>query len=191
MAKTKAKPKAKAKPRAKSKQSDAAKGKKKPATSAELAALALAGDVEGLVVAIQPFAGDDGLNDALMYKWLEVASDFGPTAKHRKAADDLSSYLMQSSMLRYDDDQMATGEAHFELGVAYLTAGDGLPRDLTRAADQLEMAKERSYPWSIQGAEKLLAKTRKSLDSEARAAFDRVYDGTRPAPSNGDDDDDE
>ena len=157
-----------------------AKPKGKPLTSAQLAALALAGDVEGLVVAIRPYERDDGINDMLMYKWLEVAADHGPTAKHRKAAESLSSDLLESSSLRYDDDQIATGDAHFELGVAYLTGADGLPRDLTRAADQLEMAKERYFPWSIQGADKLLAKTRKNLPSDARAAFDRIYDGKRP-----------
>ncbi len=162
----------------------------KPLTSAQLAALALAGDVEALVVAIRPFTDEDGVNDALMYKWLEVAADHGPTAKQRKAAESLSSDLLESSSLRYDDDQMATGEAHFELGVAYLTGADGLPRDLTRAAEHLAMAKERYFPWSIQGADKLLAKSRKNLPSDARAAFDRIYDGTRPEAAqdgNGDD----
>ena len=164
------------------------KGKAKKLTSAQLAALAIKGDVESLVVAIQPFT--DGAADDEMYKWLEVAASHGPTAKHRKAAEELSSDLLESSSLRYDDDQLATGTAHFELGVAYLTGADGLPRDLTRAADQLAMAKQRYYPWSLQGAEKLLTKTRKPLASDARAVFDRIYDGTKPSPSDDGGDDD-
>ncbi len=195
----KAKKASKSKPKPKSKKptgtdvmrgfEKAATTKHKPTSPAALAKLALAGDVEGLVVAIQPFTRDDSEADVLMYKWLEVASDFGPTAKHRKAADDLCSDLLESSSLRYDDDQIATGEAHFELGVAYLSGVDGLPRDLTRAAEQLEMAKERYYPWSIQGADKLLAKARKNLPSDARAAFDRIYDGTKPELGGGDGED--
>ena len=192
---TKKKSPAKAKPKARAKGTDvdrafAKLGKTKPKqlTPAQLAALALKGDVEALVLAIQPFS-DDGSSDDEMYKWLEVAASHGPTAKHRKAAESLSSDLLESSSLRYDDDQMATGGAHFELGVAYLTGADGLPRDLTRAAEQLAMAKERYYPWSLQGAEKLLTRTRKPLAADARAVFDRIYDGTKPAPAEDSDDD--
>lgn len=193
--KTKAKTKPKAKAKAKARGTDvdrafAKLGKTKPKqlTSAQLAALALKGDVEALVLAIQPF-GEEGDSDDEMYKWLEVAASHGPTAKHRKAAESLSADLLESSSLRYDDDQMATGGAHFELGVAYLTGADGLPRDLTRAAEQLAMAKERYYPWSIQGADKLLKKTSKALPADARAAFDRIYDGTKPELSDDGDDD--
>jgi hypothetical protein len=190
----KAKAKAKAKPKAKAKGTDvdrafAKLGKTKPKqlTPAQLAALALKGDVEALVLAIQPLTDDDVAVE--MYKWLEVAASHGPTAKHRKAAEALSSDLLEASSLRYDDDSIATGGAHFELGVAYLTGADGLPRDLTRAAEQLAMAKERYYPWSLQGAEKLLTKTRKPLAADARAVFDRIYDGTKPAPAEDSDDD--
>ena len=74
------------------------------------------------------------------------------------------------------------------LGVAYLTATEHLPRDLERASGQLAMARERFYPWTIQGAMKLIAKTSKALDPEARATFDAIYDGTKPS-SEGEDDD--
>ncbi len=192
MAKTKPKKKLAKKPKAKGTDLDRAfakvgKSKAKKLTSAQLAALALKGDVEALVVAIQPFT--DGASDDEMYKWLEVAASHGPTAKHRKAAESLSSDLRESSSLRYDDDQLATGGAHFELGVAYLTGADGLPRDLTRAAEQLTMAKKRHYPWSLQGAEKLLTETRKPLATDGRAVFDRIYDGTKPSPADDSDDD--
>ncbi len=164
------------------------KAKSKTLTSAQLAALALKGDLEALVLAIQPFK-EDGDSDDEMYKWLEVAASHGPTAKHRKAAESLSADLLECSSLRYDDDQLTTGGVHFELGVAYLTGAEGLPRDLTRGAEQLAMAKERYYPWSIQGGDKLLKQTSKALPADARAVFDRIYDGSKPEPSDDGDDD--
>lgn len=79
---------------------------------------------------------------------------------------------MQLSSLRYDDDQALTGEAHFELGVAYATASEGLPRDLARARAHFEQAHERHYPGA---GSKLIASTAKRLDAATRAVFDAVF----------------
>jgi len=175
--KAKAKPNAKAKPKAKSK-----KTSNKEPTKNELAALAMAGDLEALDEIFDAAYGgdeddDDGYDAAPeLYKWLLVAADLAPTAKQRKAADEGSRDLCESTSLRYDDDQILTGNAHWDVAIAYLTGADGLPRDLSRARSQLAEAKERNYPYVINGAVKILAATRKALDPEALAVFDTVFD---------------
>jgi hypothetical protein len=149
-------------------------------TSAELAPLALAGDVDAILELFDDAGeGDADEADVLLYFWLEVASDFGKSRAARKAERALED-LLESSSLRHDDGQEVTGNVHWDLGLAYLTASDHLPRDDKRALNQLKMARERNFPWTTQGAEKLIKTTRKALDPAARLVFDKVYDGTKP-----------
>jgi len=149
-------------------------------TSEQLARMAIAGDVEGLFGLMDGEAEND--RDGLVYKWLVVASDFG-----HDNADEYIDGLLEASSLRYDDDQFETGNAHWELAQAYLTATEGLPRDLERGRTHLEEAKTRHYPMSVQGSDKMIADARAPLPADARAVFDAVYDGSPPGA---DDDDD-
>jgi hypothetical protein len=172
----KAKPAAKKqpakKPTAKTKQ--AARPASKPATkqpeatAPHLAALAMRGDINVL------FGLMDGVveseRDALAYKWLSVASDFG-----HSDADDMMDDMQETSSLRYDDDQLETGNAHWELGLAYLTGTEGLPRDLEKARSQLQNARERNYPMSVQESDQMMTQARARLAPDALVIFDGVY----------------
>ena len=115
-------------------------------------------------------AADSGEADALAFKWLTVALDFGHTA-----AEDMIADLFESTSLRYDDDQFVAGETHLELGVAYLRGSDGLAKDLIKARAHLEQADECGYPASIEGGETVLAEYRGSLSGDALAVFDEIY----------------
>jgi TPR repeat protein len=140
-------------------------------TSEQLAQLAKAGDLQLLFGLMDGSA--DSNRDVLAYKWLAVASDFG-----HEEADDMIGDLLEASSLRYDDDQFETGNAHWELGLAYLTGTEGLPKDLEKARAHLADAKERQYPMSVQESETMLVQARARLEPEALAVFDLVYDGS-------------
>jgi hypothetical protein len=133
-----------------------------------LAKLARDGDLQALFALCDGRAESD--RDRLAYKWLCVAADFG-----HDDADNLIGDLMEATSLRYDDDQFATGNAHLELGVAYLTARDGLPRDLARGKEHLAEALQRHYPASVSGGDQILTELRGQLDAEAAAVFDAVF----------------
>jgi len=74
-------------------------------------------------------------NDRTAYKWLAAASDFG-----HDEAENMIGDVMEVSSLRYDDDAYETAAAHWELAVAYLEGGEGLPFDLALARKHLEEA---------------------------------------------------
>ena len=135
-----------------------------------LAELAIAGNTNMLLGLMNHVPEDD--RDATAYKWLAVASDFG-----HEDADELIGDLLEGTSLRFDDDQFVTGHAHWELGLAYLTATDGLPRDLDKARGQLVSALERGYPMSVQESDTMLAHARARLAPDSLAVFDAVYDG--------------
>ena len=167
----------------------AAKPKVVAAEPAQFAELAMAGKTRELLNLLVHVPEDD--RDETAYKWLVVASDFG-----HEDADDVIGDLLEGSSLRYDDDQFVTGNAHWELGLAYLTAGEHLPRDLEKARTQLVSALERGYPMSVQESDAMLAQARTRLAPDALAIFDAVYDGSsRPrlddrADEGADEDDD-
>jgi hypothetical protein len=144
--------------------------KQQKASPEHLAALAMRGDINVLFGLMDGVAESE--RDALAYKWLSVASDFGHTD-----ADDMMDDLQEASSLRYDDDQLETGNAHWELGLAYLTGTDGLPRDLDKARSQLASARERNYPMSVQESDQMMTKARARLAPDALTVFDGVYAG--------------
>ncbi|HEY1812161.1 MAG TPA: hypothetical protein VGG74_07370 [Kofleriaceae bacterium] len=134
----------------------AMKAPKAPATgpSAEIAKAAMAGDLAVLAGLVD---GDSRQS----YKWFAVASDFGHADADERLAE-----------LRAQEDAPDAGEAHFELGVGYLTGSDNLPVDHDKARAQLANAKEHGYtddPSALQ-------RVRGRLDNDARAVFDAVFD---------------
>lgn len=134
----------------------ATKAPKAPATgpSAEIAKAAMAGDLAVLAGLVD---GDSRQS----YKWFAVASDFGHADADERLAE-----------LRAQEDAPDAGEAHFELGVGYLTGSDNLPVDHDKARAQLANAKEHGYtddPSALQ-------RVRGRLDNDARAVFDAVFD---------------
>ena len=114
---------------------------------------------------------EDG--DALAYKWLCIAIDFG-----RPEAEDMLETLLETSDLRYDDDQFITGSVHLELGMAYLLGGDGLAKDMDKARAHLQEADDRGYPASLEDGTELLIELRTPLTGPARAVFDEIYPPT-------------
>lgn len=121
--------------------------------------MALAGDVEPLVALAEEDSG-------LAYKWLCLAADQGS-----EEAAGLVEDLLEASDLRYDDDGFITGQAHFELGLAYLTGADGVPVDAGRAEEYLRNAA--GYPHGLEGGDEILASAREPLDPAQREIFDR------------------
>jgi hypothetical protein len=154
-------------------------------TAEQLAPLALAGDVDGIDKLLDDGAYAEAYGDydlaSLFYKWLLVAADFAKTARKREAAEDASNNLWHNSALHHDDNYFAAAEAHWEIGIAYLKATEGLPRNLERARRELAQAKLQKWPYAMSDAREVLAAARKDLDPEALAVFDRVYKrrGTR------------
>ncbi len=130
------------------------------------AKLAKAGDLDALV----DLADGEGEGDIAAYTWLTVAADFG----HDEAEDRIEA-LLESSSLQNDDDQLAVGNVHLELGFAYLTGTEGLPRDLARGQQHLEQAMEHGYPESANGAGEILRDMREKLSGEALDVFEAVY----------------
>src|SRR6478609_6241780 len=97
----------------------------------KLLAWAKKGDVDALLELCDVAQGGeddeeagDGEGDQLAYKWLLVAEDFGHE-KAGKAADD----MLEWSSFRYDDGALLRGLIALELGQAYLSGADGLPKD--------------------------------------------------------------
>ncbi|MFC4040463.1 hypothetical protein ACFO1B_18680 [Dactylosporangium siamense] len=135
-------------------------------TAQQLLTLARAGDLEPIL----HLCDLDGHGDLLAYKWLTVAADFG-----HDDADDLIDDVLQVTSLRYDDDSSLTGEVHFELGVAYLTGGDGLPVDPELARRHLTAAADARYPAGIQGGDELVEAARAALTGGDRPLFDAIY----------------
>jgi hypothetical protein len=117
--------------------------------------------------------------DELAYKLLNVAADFG----HTEAADWMDD-LLGGSSLRYDDDRFMQGNAHFELGLAYLRGADGLPSDVGKGRAHLEKAHACHWPWHVQEGETLLEEARALLAAPQLAVFNEVY-GSR-CPCGGD-----
>jgi hypothetical protein len=122
---------------------------------------ARAGDLDGLMALLD--LADPGM---LAYKWLQVASDFG-----HDEADDLIDAVLES-LLHTDDDDFVTGQAHFELGVAYLTGGHGLPVDHSRGREHLTEMVRRRYPDHVEGGDAMLAEARSKMAPEAQRVFD-------------------
>jgi hypothetical protein len=178
------KSKAKKKPTKKTKKSPTKPAKKsgKPATDTALLALAKAGDFDGIFRGVEPL--DEEERDDAAYKWLAIASDFG-----HAEADEYIDGMLEGSSLRYDDDQMVVGGIHFELGASYLTGTDGLDRDVEKARAHLTMARERHYPWTVQGSKKMIADLAKSAGAD-RALVDELFaaEPERSSSDNGDDD---
>jgi hypothetical protein len=135
-----------------------------------LSGLARDGDLDGIL----ELAGADpaGDPDIVAYHWLTVASDFG-----HEEADDLIDDLLESSSLRYDDDNAVTGHVHFELAVAYLTGTDGLPVDHDLGRRHVAEMRELNFPATIQEGDTLVADARAAMDPKARAAWDEAIAG--------------
>jgi hypothetical protein len=119
----------------------------------ELAKAAISGDLDVLAGLIE------GPHET--YKWFSVASDFG----HADADEMLAS-------LRDGGEDVNAAQAHFELGVGYLTGSDGLPVDHDKGRAQLANAREHGFS----GDASLLQRVRGRLDGDALAVFDAVYD---------------
>lgn len=109
-------------------------------------------------------------NDLEAYKWLAVADDFG----HRKARA-LMEELQEVSSLRNDDDQLAVSTVHHELGMAYLTASEGLAQDFAKAQKHFRLASR-----GIRHVQINLEADRARLSGKALQIFSKFYP---PAPS--------
>lgn len=122
-------------------------------TGHELAKAAINGDLDVLAGLIE------GPHET--YKWFAVASDFG----HADADEMLAS-------LREGGENVKAAEAHFALGVGYLTGSDGLPIDHDKGRAQLASAREHGFAADAS----TLQRVRGRLNSDALAVFDAVYD---------------
>jgi hypothetical protein len=125
-----------------------------PAPSEDPVRDAIAGNVDALFAMMDLDSSSDA--DRQAYKWLCVASDFG----HREA-DLRVSDVLEVSSLRYDDDGYEQASAHFELGLAYLEGGEGLPEDLRLARRHLAEA------FDAHTIEQIMAGTARSYDMDA------------------------
>lgn len=146
------------KPAAKKPAKKPAPAKRAPAAKAgptahELAKAAINGDLDVLAGLVA------GPHET--YKWFAVASDFG----HADADEMIAS-------LREGGEDIDAGEAHFALGVGYLTGSDGLPVDPDKGRAQLANAKEHGFT----GDASTLQRARGRLNGSALAVFDAVYD---------------
>ena len=128
-----------------------------PATHADLARK---GDLDAIMSLSNNSPG--GWEDAQAYKWLVAAEDFGHKGATAKIAD-----LLEISSLRYDDGNMLTGHMHYELALAYLTGGDGLPLDLAKARKNLALSLD-----GIQNIDLDFASDRQKLGGDALRVFD-------------------
>ena len=139
--------------------------------SEHLVKLAQAGDLDALLARMDDVPEED--RDEAAYKWLNVAVDFGHGEADERIAD-----LMEGSSLRFDDDQFLTGNAHWELGLAYATGGESLPKDVGKATTHFEAAHDCGYPMSIETGDEMIADARKQLTGDARKAFAAIYPET-------------
>lgn len=104
-------------------------------------------------------------NDALAYKWLEAAADYG----HFRA-EVLVKHLRDNSSLRYDDDELVVGWMHHELGLAYLSGCDGLPEHPQFARRHLALGRD-----GVLGTQHDLDDDRRNLSAAARKVFDEIH----------------
>ncbi|MGX2998797.1 hypothetical protein JNUCC64_31775 [Streptomyces sp. JNUCC 64] len=109
--------------------------------------------------------------EALGYRLLLVAADSG----NAEAGELVEGVLANSPLFRHDDDRSARGDAHFELGLAYLRGSDGLPVDPGRGVTHLETARACRWPGSGPEGEALFAAARALLTAPQLTLFDRVY----------------
>jgi len=122
---------------------------------------------DGNIAAIMAFSDKDpkGEGDAKAYKWLVVTRDYG-----YRRADSAIADLLAISSLRYDDGDLVVGQIHYELGLAYLTGSDGLPKDFRKAQENLRA----SLP-SIYDVTNEIEADREHLTGEARSIFNSVF----------------
>jgi hypothetical protein len=122
---------------------------------------------DGNIAAIMAFSDQNpkGEGDAKAYKWLVVARDYG-----YRRADTAMADLLEISSLRYDDDSLVVSQIHYELGLAYLTGSDGLPKDFKKAQRNLRASLPGIYDVTVD-----IASDREQLAGEARAVFDSVF----------------
>jgi hypothetical protein len=128
------------------------------------------GDVDSLLGLCSAPGGDDDdegdvdtEGDETAYKWLLVAGDFG----HKKAASAAGDMLEWSS-LRYDDGALLQGLIHLELGQAYLSGADGLPKDEKKARSHLAFAKKLEVQTTTDAAKGFPAFRKKVGDANAK-----------------------
>lgn len=132
----------------------------------QIATAARTGDLDVLMELVSQHPSEDAA--FLLYKWLNVASDFG-----HDEADELIDSLLESE-LHADDDQFVSGHAHLELATAYLTGGDELEVDFDRGRTHVHEMRARSYPDGVQDGFRLLDDARAGMSPPARAVFDRA-----------------
>jgi hypothetical protein len=144
----------------------------------QIATAARTGDLDVLMELVSQHPSED--EAFLLYKWLNVASDFG-----HDEADELVESLLNSE-LHAADDQFVSGQAHLELATAYLTGRDHLEIDFDRGRTHVHEMRARSYPDGVQDAAQLLDNARAGMSPGARAVFDRAL--TEPLIFDEDDD---
>jgi hypothetical protein len=142
----------------------------------KLLAWAKEGDVDSLLglrsAAVSEEDDDaevDSEGDETAYKWLLVAADFG----HKKAASAASDMLEWSS-LRYDDGALLQGLIRLELGQAYLSGADGLPKDDKKARKHLAEAKKLEVHKTTDAAKGFPA-FRKKVGAERAKIFSEYF----------------
>ena len=135
----------------------------RPAPQLTMLEMARAGQVDAIYATADQ--NPNNPHDLEAYKWLAVADDFGHGAAKAAMED-----LQEVSSLRYDDDQLAVSTVHHELGLAYLTAAEGLPQDLAKAKKHFELAAPGMAHVDLD-----LAADRAKLSGEALQLFNRFY----------------
>lgn len=141
-------------------------GKAKPAT--KLGAAARAGDLRS-VQKLLAAEKDEDERDVQFYQWLCVAADFGHAEASEMAED-----LLESSSLRYDDDQVLAAHAHFEVACWHLGGRHGLPIDLDKGASHLRHAKALGFREKLD-VEREILEAHDALRDDAQKAFAQVF----------------
>ena len=113
--------------------------------------------------------GGDSDGDETAYKWLLVATDFG-FKKAARAADDMLAW----SSFKFDDGALVQGLIHLELGQAYLSGAEGLPKDDEKARAHLERAKKLEVHKTTD-ATKDFPKFRKKIGVERAKIFSEYF----------------
>lgn len=124
----------------------------------------------GNLDALYALVDEDDDGSLAAYKWLCAARDFGHAKASKLASDVLD------ACDEFDDDGFEQAHAHWELAVAYLEGGDGLPKHLDHARSHLAFAakllgRELASQCDAKGV-------RKRLADDAR----EVLDGFFPPP---------
>jgi hypothetical protein len=140
----------------------------------KLLAWAKKGDVDSLLALCSAAVSEedddaevDSEGDETAYKWLLVAGDFG----HKKATNAASDMLEWSS-LRYDDGALLQGLIELELGQAYLSGADGLPKDDAKARKHLAEAKKHEVHKTTDAAKGFPAFRKKIGAARAKIFFE-------------------